>query len=394
MILMMVPTAFGDPTIVNSNFGAVPIVCDHGYAYQGIQGCEATGPQQDYNSTPGFGWTFLQGQANGLTGPGTVFEPPPFDGLPFTQAVFLQGQNSSVSQQVGGFLAGRYTLSFYLGPRYQTGQYDGDQTVQASIDGNVIGTWALTSITPFTLVTASFTVTTGGTHTLEFRGINYGDHTAFLSYVNITPTGATGATWDATRDFGASNPNGAWSYGYGITGTSFTLYPFYNTDCEDIWGASGVVCWTAETYDHVPLVGFNTTGNWLNFASVVDPPDVLITHPGPYQDQDTIVQWTAPVAGYYNISGFFEILDTSPTGIIGLVFRNGTLLYSGELLGPPAQHPDQVGGREDFNFARLFLNAGDVISFGVNEDGTFNNDSTGFNATITRPPTACVLCPQ
>ena len=87
-------------------------------------------------------------------------------------------------------------------------------------------------------------MSTGGTHTLEFRGINYGDHTAFLSYVSITPTGATGPTWDATKDFAASNPNGAWSYGYGITGTSFTLDPIYNPDCAQF--TKGFVCWTAK----------------------------------------------------------------------------------------------------------------------------------------------------
>jgi hypothetical protein len=402
-VVMVATAAFGDPTIVNFNFGAVPIVCGGDYAYQGTSGCGLG--QQDFNAAPSFGWILEQfmppgeGEA-GLTGPGTSFLPLPFTGLPFTQAVFLQGgeaggdgHNSFVWQEVGGFLAGSYTLSFYLGSRYASGQYDGNQTVEALIDGNVIGTWALTSYTPFTLESVQFTVSTGGTHTLEFMGINNGDHTAFLSYVSITQTGATGATWDATKDFGASNPNGIWSYGYGITGTSFTLDPFYNTDCEDIWGASGVVCWTAETYyDHTPLVSFNTTGNWLNFATVVDPPDVLLVHPGHYEDQDSIVRWAAPVAGYYNIAGFFEILDTNPTGIIGLVFRNGTLLYSGELLGPPAQHPNQVGGRENFNFSTLFLNAGDVISFGVNKDGAIQDDSTGFNATITIPPTPCALC--
>ena len=87
-------------------------------------------------------------------------------------------------------MAGSYTLSFYLGSRFiDCCGYDGNQTVQALIDGNVIGTWALTSFTPFTLQTVSFTVSTGGTHTLEFRGINNGDHTAFLSYVSITQTG-------------------------------------------------------------------------------------------------------------------------------------------------------------------------------------------------------------
>ena len=106
---------------------------------------------------------------------------------PSTQAVFLQNGGSFVWQTVGGFTAGSYILSFYLGSRYDSGQYDGNQTVVALIDGNVIGTWALTSFTPFTLETVPFTVSTGGTHMLEFMGMNHGDHTAFLSYVTITP---------------------------------------------------------------------------------------------------------------------------------------------------------------------------------------------------------------
>jgi len=122
------------------------------------------------------------------------------------------------------------------------------------------------------------------------------------------------------------------------------------------------------------------------------PPDALLVHPGPYDDQDTIVQWTAPFAGYYKVSAFFETLATDPTGIVALVFRNGTPLFRGELLGPPAQLPDRPGGREDFIF-KLFLNAGDVISFGVNKDGDWYEDSIGFNATITTAG-PCAVCSQ
>ena len=207
----------------------------------------------------------------------------------------------------------------------------------------------------------------------------------------VVTTTCVAQTWDATKDFAASNPNGAWSYGYGTTGTSFTLNPFYEPDCG---GMSGVACWSAEIYEYVPIVEFNTTGDWLNWTTVVSPPDALLIHPGPYDGQDTIVRWTAPVAGYYKIAGFFEICDTYPNGTIGLVFHNGTLIYSGELLGPPAQHPDKPGGREDFYIFNLFLNAGDVVSFGLNADGDFHYDSTGFNATITRPATMCALCAQ
>ncbi len=114
------------------------------------------------------------------------------------------------------------------------------------------------------------------------------------------------------------------------------------------------------------------------------PPDTLSVHP--YAGDDTIVRWTAPADGTYSIAGFFDILDIYPTGIIGLVYENGTQLYSGELLGPPAQFPDKVGGREDFSFSGLNLKAGDVISFGVNDDNNFYYDTTGFDATITLVP--------
>jgi hypothetical protein len=201
-IVVMVPAAFGQPTIVNFDFGAVRIACGSGYAYESAaEVCTQQIRSQNFNASPGFGWIlggvvaisfpgspYVYGGA-GLTAPDTIFCPPSFSGLPFNQAVFLQDRGSFVWQGVGGFTAGNYTLSFYLGSRCTTIYFDGNQTVEALIDGSVIASWALTSDTPFALVTAPFTVTTDGSHTLEFRGLNRGDHTAFMSYVIITPTG-------------------------------------------------------------------------------------------------------------------------------------------------------------------------------------------------------------
>jgi hypothetical protein len=203
-------------------------------------------------------------------------------------------------------------------------------------------------------------------------------------------------TWIASRDFAAMNPNGAWSYGWGVTGTTFALYGNYYTDCSH-GVLRGYVCWTADVReeDHTPVVSLNTTGLWQNSGTVVIAPSILLLHPAPDWDPgDSIVQWTAPMTATYRISGFFEILDTNPSGTIELIYRNDTLIYSAELLGPPAQHPNQPGGRADFSFPELSLNAGDVISFGVNYDGTFYYDATGFNVTIaTGPiPPPCSAC--
>jgi hypothetical protein len=206
-LVIMASAAVAQPTMVNFDFGAVRIACPSDYAYEGpiSWGCQSNptlninAPSQNYNANPNFGWTLgsvvaifgdipIQKGA-GLTGPGTVFNPPPFNGMPFNQAVFLQSVGSFVWQRVQGFTAGNYTLSFYLGSRYRNDCCDGDQTVQALIDGKVVGIWAMKSYTPFTLETANFTVSTDGSHNLMFEGMNVGDHTAFLSYVTITPAG-------------------------------------------------------------------------------------------------------------------------------------------------------------------------------------------------------------
>jgi hypothetical protein len=196
-ILMIGVNVLGQVNIVNFDFGAVLVQCSNGYAYQGaVTSCPYGYNTQDFDEDPGFGWilgavvarqlapTSLEG-GSGLTGPNTIFYPPSFTGMPFNQAVFLQDRGGFVWQAVN-FAAGSYTLSFYLGSRCG---YDGNQTVEALIDGQVVGTWALSSCTPFALQTSVFTVSNGGSHTVEFLGMNAGDHTAFLSYVTITPRG-------------------------------------------------------------------------------------------------------------------------------------------------------------------------------------------------------------
>jgi uncharacterized repeat protein (TIGR03803 family) len=200
-ILMTVTNATAQAdslSIINADFSAVPIVCALDYAYQATGGGDCSGPidpQQDFNSAPGFGWTIVPvspplggGTGAGLTDPNSNFFPPSFAGLPFTQAAFLQNNSAALWQTIGGFSAGEaYTLSFYLGSRYYNGGFDGNQTIQALIGDKVIGTWTLTSYTPFTLQRAAFTVSTGGDQVLKFVGLASGDHTAFISSVAITP---------------------------------------------------------------------------------------------------------------------------------------------------------------------------------------------------------------
>jgi hypothetical protein len=193
----MAAAAFGQPTVVNFDFGAVPVECSSwGFTYEGaVLSCNYP-VTQNFNASPGFGWTLgwvvarsgspLFGGA-GVTGPNSAINPPSFAGLPFQQAAILQSLGSFVLQAVPGFTAGRYNLSFYLGGRGV--YYNGPQRVQAMIDGSVIGTWDVPVGMPFTLENATFTVSMDGNHALEFMGMNPYDTTSFLSYVAITPDG-------------------------------------------------------------------------------------------------------------------------------------------------------------------------------------------------------------
>ena len=191
-VLMIAPAAFGQITIVNFDFGAVPVGCSGwGFTYQGAVLTCIYPVTQNFNASPGFGWKlgqvaavsgFPENYGSGVTGPNSAFCPPSFEGMPFTQAALLQSIGSFAWQQVGGFSPGSYTLSFYLGAAMVL------QRLEAIVDGNVIGTWTVPVGMPFTLETATFTVTTGSSHVLEFMGMNPSDTTAFLSYVVITPT--------------------------------------------------------------------------------------------------------------------------------------------------------------------------------------------------------------
>lgn len=190
--LAQTSAASSSVTIINPNFSTPTIACATGYAYDGSGDCSGPDPQQNFNASAGFGWTLAVfgsfGGGDGLTAPNTLLYPPSFSGMPFKQAVYLQGANTDLSQVISGFSAGvMYTLRFYLGSRFHGAPYDGNQTVEALIDGKVIGTWALSSFTPFALKSAPFTVSTNGSHTLEFKGVTAGDHTAFLSGVSISP---------------------------------------------------------------------------------------------------------------------------------------------------------------------------------------------------------------
>ncbi len=202
--------------------------------------------------------------------------------------------------------------------------------------------------------------------------------------------GANAAPYDALADFSLSNnPAGTWTYGYGAGGGSFTAYNAETPNCATI---SGLACWysTAENTNNLPGIGINTTASQISSGTVRIPTDVVWMHPTGVNASiagfDTILRFTAPGAGTYTAKGLFELLDTSPTGVEVSIYKNnaGSALFDDVLTGSlftPAPYSVTAN-----------LAAGETLDFVLNSDGSYFDDSTGLQATITTPePTALML---
>jgi len=195
---------------------------------------------------------------------------------------------------------------------------------------------------------------------------------------------ADATTYNAVTDF-SSTPASPWSYGYGATGTSFTAYSSADYITND-FGTTGLDGYSQSTSGTVPVILQNYSGSTVDFAhTVVLPTGLLLLHPGDSDSLDSIIRFTAPTTGEYAISGYFQTLDTSPTGVTLIGADSHGALGSANFLGSPAVMPDTPGGTYDFG-GDVYLQAGQWLEVGVNRDGVYTNDSTGLSLTISTVP--------
>jgi hypothetical protein len=169
--------------------------------------------------------------------------------------------------------------------------------------------------------------------------------------------------FSAAHDFSFTlNPNSAWSYGFTNTpGGTFVLYTL-----------SGSVFSCCEAGWFGPLPGGpNAPGFPLVTAESGMIPSVLDLGPG--WNTDTVVRWTAPSRGRWDVVGLFFGTGLT-TGDVHVV-KNGTALFNTPLNGFDAA---------PFSLA-VDVMPGDTIDFvaGPSTDGNPDFDSTGFNVTIT-----------
>jgi hypothetical protein len=210
---------------------------------------------------------------------------------------------------------------------------------------------------------------------------------AALGIGAATSAAAQATSWAAAGDFSAaSNPNGAWSYGWSASrGSAFNLDTVATT-------VSGVNVWNYSATQVEPDVFYNGTSNSVNPSGTNPiPAGTLAFHPGPL-GQNAVVRWTAPSTGAYAISATFTGRDSvGPTTTDVAVLSNGAELWSGEVTGYLAM--------QSYAASRLNLIAGDTLDFtvGFGTDGTYSYDSTGLSADIsqidTTPPVVSITTP-
>ncbi len=183
--------------------------------------------------------------------------------------------------------------------------------------------------------------------------------------------------FNAAGDFSeTNNPNGAWSYGYRTAAASSSLTDYTTNGTfqnVEFWYLSG---------SGLPDVGYNPTstvqGGFL-------PPGDLYFHPGDNAataDDLSVVRWTAPSAGTYQLTTLFTGIDTRVSDDLVYVVNNGATDFSGIVSG--------VGAAQSYD-TTYNLAAGDTVDFAVGNNGSVGDhnfvqlDATIVNDTNNSP---------
>lgn len=214
----------------------------------------------------------------------------------------------------------------------------------------------------------------------------------FVAFASAGSQAARGETiWNARTDLGtsvanlatATNPNGAWSYGYRATldGPGLTLMTdkFQDTTVS-LTGDGG---WRGP---FTPGGGF-LFPNVIYRASIADalrvnpPVGTAGATPSP---ANLVIRWTAPSAGTFDLSTTFAYVGNgSGDGIQGYVYRGTTQLFDSGVLSTNPSVSSQSSA--SFTSPPLALSSGESIDFVVNRGGAGENDQTNFNAVISVP---------
>ena len=202
---------------------------------------------------------------------------------------------------------------------------------------------------------------------------------ALMAAASFTPAASAAPIYNAATDFSLSaNPAGPWSYGYeDQLGGPLHLYDGPTAGWRD---APGLDAWTSDALGVDPNISHNRTASELSFLgdTIHVPANGLTIHPGP-SGEPTVLRWTAPAPGRYQVTAAFQGNDQAGPTTDVHVLHNGTSLFSGEVKA--------FGAGPSFTRA-VTVAAGDTLDFaaGYGSNGNYFFDSTGVAATITALP--------
>lgn len=229
-----------------------------------------------------------------------------------------------------------------------------------------------------------------------------------LATAQATTWSAGGDMYTDIQNTGAlHNPTGDWTYGYSDTvGSTFTAYP-YMTNFDNLSGN-----WACPGWNDSGAYGGAVPGVWVTMADVPSgllgdeavAAQTMVLHPG-MDATCSIVEWTAPAAGYYSVSAIWNNINTFSKDAVGSdvdynpgvdvhTYLNGASIYDG------FTSKYNATGAATMSARTLSLAAGDKLDFIVSPlglSGTIDGlyplafDMTTFNATISTVPEPSTL---
>lgn len=201
---------------------------------------------------------------------------------------------------------------------------------------------------------------------------------ALILVFSLSASAAVSAqtVYDAANDFSTTSPTGVWSYGYTATrGSQFVPYNQVRVDASEYDGP-GVDIWNlVSTGTNPALIAHNRSGELRSYSTVRHPADLLNLHPG-QSGENSVVRWTAPAAGLYQIKGRFQGIDLYHGGTdVSVLYNSDTKLFAEFISG--------LDDRKEFTIL-AYVETGETIDFsvGYGRNNNYSNDSTGLSATI------------
>jgi hypothetical protein len=215
--------------------------------------------------------------------------------------------------------------------------------------------------------------------------------TLSLSFAAFASVAAHATSYNAVNDFTtASNGSGVWTYGYGTVGSTFAAdtvsgAAFGGQSGYAFWGVDGTV-----SADGLPIVGLNSNSTPTPGFTPFPATDNLWMHPGNADNLDSILEFTAPTSGSYNIAGYFIRADQdsgSGTGTFVSIYDGASAL-----MGPTFIASNNYS-QQTFN-QNVTLTAGQTVEFAVARNGSYSFDSTGLSLDITTNAVSAVPEPS